>query len=87
MEKKFQLSATMAPSGRTVTVSVPITLVRMPVARIVWTIPANDAFVLNRLAAGDRTIGELLQLCPMTEREVLSVVQRYLKQQLLIRKS
>ena len=50
-------------------------------------IPANDAFVLNRLAAGDRTIGELLQLCPMTEREVLSVVQRYLKQQLLVRKS
>lgn len=36
----------------------------------------NDAFVLSRLAAGRMSISQLLQVCPMPEFEVLTILQR-----------
>lgn len=46
-------------------------------------IPANEAFVLSRLAAGKSTVGALVGLCPFPEHEVLEIIQKYLDQKIL----
>ena len=41
-------------------------------------IPANDAFLLSRLAAGALSIQELIQICPMPEIEIRRSISGYL---------
>lgn len=40
--------------------------------------PAADAFVLSRLAAGKVTVGQLLRLCPFPPHEVLGILEKHL---------
>lgn len=49
------------------------------------TIPPHDAFVISRLAAGSRTVGELVHLCPFPEHEVLEILVRNLGSAVLAR--
>lgn len=42
------------------------------------TLDPVDAFVLSRFAAGPRTVGRLLEVCPMPTPEVLATVKRFL---------
>ena len=44
------------------------------------TMDAVDAFVLSRFAAGPRTVGGLLEVCPMPPPEVLATVKRFLEE-------
>lgn len=40
--------------------------------------PAADAFVLSRLAAGKVSVGNLIRLCPFPPHEVLGILERHL---------
>lgn len=45
----------------------------------------QDAFVLARLSGGGMSVADIALICPMSEPEVLSVLQRYLGQNVLRR--
>ncbi len=59
----------------------PGTKVRLaiPIQKLVGKkIPANDAFLLTRLATREMTISELTQICPIPEREIHEALKRHL---------
>lgn len=57
---------------------------RVPVAKLVGrTMTPNEAFVLSRLAAGRMSVGQLLQVCPSPEWEVLTALNRAMKEGIL----
>ncbi|HVO30252.1 MAG TPA: response regulator [bacterium] len=49
------------------------------------SIPANDAFMLSRLAASAMSLQELIQICPMPEVEIRKVLGGYLNSGVLKR--
>jgi len=52
----------------------------VPIASLVGRkMTPNDAFVLSRLAAGRMAISQLVQVCPLPEFEVLTILQRSIK--------
>lgn len=60
----------------------------MPIDRLVGQVlTASEAFVLSRFAAGPRSVGGLLELCPMPSHEVLEVLHRFLETKALRRAS
>jgi hypothetical protein len=53
-----------------------ILTLRVPLASLVGRpMSPNEAFVLSRLAAGKMSVGQLLQVCPLPDWEVLPVLQ------------